>query len=277
LGHDHVPSSDEVPLLSILSLGIYQVDELLETPKAKEFIQTLLSMDTCCGLDLIREDRFPKDAIKQYFADAPRVRYANGRLVHLSAAVSLGVSIADQVFKRTLLVAQQLSVSLMLGTAFMEEHVQSLLPRERLMVLSSGVSVPLVDDTRCYTSAVKLDKAYVIHPKTEMAVLVKADPESLSLLKPLYVNGRLLYAWNGVSCLPASGEFFLITIANFGDTVACMQPSITVGVATNIEQVLLLDDDDDEKRDWRKEVPMDEVPESIREQALAMLSKHESM
>jgi hypothetical protein len=49
-----------------------------------------------------------------------------------------------------------------------------------------------------------------------------------------------------------------------------MQPGTTDGVSTNIEQVLLLHDDVDEKRDWRKEVPMDEVPESIREQALAM-------
>jgi hypothetical protein len=63
-------------------------------------------------------------------------------------------SSADQVFKRTLLVAPQLSVSLILGTAFMVEHVKSLLPRERLMVLSSGVSVPLVDGTRRSTSAV---------------------------------------------------------------------------------------------------------------------------
>jgi hypothetical protein len=195
----------------------------------------------------------------------PRVvRDANGRLVNLSAAVSLEVSIADQVFKRTLLVAPQLSESLVLGTAFMEEHVKSLLPRERLMILSSGVSVPLVDDTRRSTSAVKLAKSYVIPPKTEMAVLVKADREGLSLLKPLYVKGRLLYACNGVSCLPAPGECFLIAIANFGDTVACMQPGTAVGVATNIEQVLLLDDDVDEKRDWRKGVPMFEVPESIR-------------
>jgi hypothetical protein len=35
-------------------------------------------------------------------------------------------------------------VSLILGTAFIDEHVQSLLPRERLMVLSSDVSIPLV-------------------------------------------------------------------------------------------------------------------------------------
>jgi Reverse transcriptase (RNA-dependent DNA polymerase) len=86
-----------------------------------------------------------------------------------------------------------------------------------------------------------------------------------------------LYACNGVSCLPAPGECFLITITNFGDTVACMMPGTTVDVATNIEQVFLLGDDVDEKRDWRKEVPMDEVPESIREQALAMLSNHASM
>jgi hypothetical protein len=158
----------------------------------------------------------------------------------------------------------------------MEEHVKSLLPRERLMVLSSGVSVPLVDDTRRSTSAVKLARAYVIPPKTEMAVLVKADREGLSLLT-LYVKGRLLYACNGVLCLPAPGECFLITIANFGDTGACMQPGTTVGVAINIVQVLLLDDDVDEKCDWRREVPMDKVPESIREQALTKLSKHASM
>jgi hypothetical protein len=124
----------------------------------------------------------PKDAIKKYVADAPRVRDANRHLVNLSAAVSLEVSIADQVFKRTLFVAPKLSVSLILGTAFMEEHVQSLLPPKRLMVLSSGVSVPLVGDTRRSTSAVKLAKAYVISPKTEIAVLFKADREGLSLM-----------------------------------------------------------------------------------------------
>jgi hypothetical protein len=91
LGHDHVPSSDEVPLLGILSSGVYQVDALLAIPKDKEFVQTLVAMDTCCGLDLIRENKVPKDAIKQYVADAPRVRDANGRLVNLSAAVSLEV------------------------------------------------------------------------------------------------------------------------------------------------------------------------------------------
>jgi hypothetical protein len=260
LSHDHVPSSDEVPLLSILSSGIHQVGALLATPKAKEFVQTLVALDTCCGLNLIREDMTPKDAIKQYVANAPRVRDANGRIVNLSAAVSLKLSIADQVFKRILLVAPQLSVSLILGTAFMEEHVKSLLPREILMVLSSGVPVLLVDDTRRSTSAVKLAKAYVIPPKTEIAVLVKADREGLSLLQPLYVKGRLFYACNGVSCLPAPGECFLITIANFGDTVACIHLGITVDIATIIEQVLLLDDHVDEKRNWRKEVPMDEVP-----------------
>jgi hypothetical protein len=74
------------------------------------------------------------------------------------------------------------------------------------MFLSSGVSVPLVNVTRRSTSAVKLAKAYDIPPKTEMAVLVKADREGLSLLKPLHVKGRLLYACNGVSCVPAPGE-----------------------------------------------------------------------
>jgi hypothetical protein len=95
LDHDHVPSSDEVLLLSILSSGIYQVHTLLTTPKASEFVQTLVAMDTCCGLDLIREEMVPKDAIKQNVADTPRVCDENGRRVNLSAAVSLEVSIAD--------------------------------------------------------------------------------------------------------------------------------------------------------------------------------------
>jgi hypothetical protein len=56
-----------------------------------------------------------------------------------------------------------------------------------------------------------------------------------------------------------------------------MQPGITVGFAINIEQMLVLDDDVDKMREWRKEVPTDEVPELIRELALAMLSKHASI
>jgi hypothetical protein len=72
LGHDHVPSGDEIPLLSILSSEIYQVDALLATPKAKEFVQTLVAMDTCCGLDLIREDMVPKD-LSSSMLPTPRV------------------------------------------------------------------------------------------------------------------------------------------------------------------------------------------------------------
>jgi hypothetical protein len=96
LGHDHALSSDEVPLLSILSSGIYQVGALLATQKAKKFVQTLIAMDSSCGLDLILKDIVQKDAVKQYVADATCVPDANGRLVNLSAAVSLEVSIADQ-------------------------------------------------------------------------------------------------------------------------------------------------------------------------------------
>jgi hypothetical protein len=92
----------------------------------------------------------------------------------------------------------------------------------------------LVDDIRRTTSAVKLAKAYIIPRKTEIAILFKAYREVLSLMKHLHVKRRLLYACNGVSCLPTTDECFLITIANFGDTVACMQPGTIVGVATNI-------------------------------------------
>jgi hypothetical protein len=118
------------------------------------------------------------------------------------------VSIADQVFKITLFVAPKLSKTLILGTTFMEEHVKSLLSLKILTVLSSGVSIPLVDDTRRSTSAVELTKANVIPPTTEIDVLFEAHREGLSLLKPLYVTGRLMYACNGVSCFLAPGESF---------------------------------------------------------------------
>jgi hypothetical protein len=59
--------------------------------------------------------------------------------------------------------------------------------------------------------------------------------------------------------------------------LVCSPVLTSVGVATIIEEVLLLNDDVDEKRNWREQVRMDEVPESIREQALAMLSKHASI
>jgi hypothetical protein len=106
----HTQLSGEVPLLRVLSSGIYQVYALFATPKAKDFVHTLVAMDTCCGLDLFRQDMVSKDAIRQHISEAPRVRGANGRLIDLSAMVCLEVCIADQVFERTLFVAPQLSV-----------------------------------------------------------------------------------------------------------------------------------------------------------------------
>jgi hypothetical protein len=64
--------------------------------------------------------------------------------------------------------------------------------RQRDKLLTYQITV-IVDITICKTTLVreaehKLAKAYVIPPKTEMAVLVKAGREGLSLLKPLYVK-----------------------------------------------------------------------------------------
>jgi hypothetical protein len=42
--------------------------------RLRSFVQTLVAMDTCCGLGLIREEMVTKYAIKQYIADARRVR-----------------------------------------------------------------------------------------------------------------------------------------------------------------------------------------------------------
>jgi hypothetical protein len=139
----------------------------------------------------------------------------------------------------------------------MEEQVQSILPHERLMVLSSGLSVPLVDDTRQFTSSVRFCKACEIPPKTEMAVLVTTDWEGLSLLKPLYVNERLLYAskW----CLVLTRSWLLLSSPHhklrwyfylYAARYYCWYWF----------SVLLLNDDVDEKRDRQKEKPMDEVP-----------------
>jgi hypothetical protein len=155
------------------------------------------------------------------------------------------VPIADQFFERTLFISLQLSVPLFLGTAFLRVNVQSFLHCEILVVQFYGGLVLLVDDICRSTSAVRLTKLYVIPPKTEMAVLVITYREGLFLLKPLYIKGRLVYASNGVSSLPAPGEYF-------GDIVACMKPDITVYVATNIEHVLIWDDDVDQKREWPK-------------------------
>jgi hypothetical protein len=198
-----------------------------------QFVQTLVAMDTCCGLDLIHEDMVPNDAIKQYVADAPCVRDANGRLVNLSAAVSLEVSIADQVFKITLF--GRPTTLCVVDTEYCVHGRACAVPPSSRNTYGSILCGTTGGRYSPFYLRVKLAKAYSIPPKREMAVLAKADREDLSLLKPLYVMGRLLYACNGVSCIPAPGEFFLITISNFGDTFAYTQPGTSVEVATIIE------------------------------------------
>ena len=165
-----------------------------------------------------------------------RLAGANSNPLMLSNIVRLAVRLRNTTYRITFVVADQLAVPVLLGTAFMDTHVRSIDIEAQNPELRQGGSVPIVDGkgertppTRWYGSqtswanardealqAICIARRVTIPAISQARVRVTTAERGLVLLepKPSFQHGHRVRPTNGVAEVQPN-QVFEVIVANF--------------------------------------------------------------
>ena len=106
-----------------------------------------IAVDTCSGYNLVRKADLPPDWMRYVIRDAqlPRLAGANSNPLKLNAVVRLAFRLRNTTFRVPFVVADQLVVPVLLGTAFIDAHVGLIDIDAQKLDLRQGGSVSIVD------------------------------------------------------------------------------------------------------------------------------------
>ena len=106
-----------------------------------------IALDTCSGYNLVRKADLPPDWKRYVIRDAPlpRLVSANSNRLKLSAVVRLAVELRNTTFRVPFVVAVQLVVPVLLGTAIIDAHVPRIDIDVQKLDLRQGASVAIID------------------------------------------------------------------------------------------------------------------------------------
>ena len=106
----------------------------------------LITAETGADYKLIRLDPLPEDWQRFLFEDSkqPKLGDANGNLIHIEAVVHLSVRLGNAIYRVPFLVAEQLAVAALLGTSFMNRHVDHICCRSQEIDLHQGCTIPIL-------------------------------------------------------------------------------------------------------------------------------------
>jgi len=215
-----------------------------------------LAMDTCSGYNLIRRSCLPDgwEDYRMLDEQLPALGDANGKRLPIDGAVSLRLRLGNTLFRAKFFVAPTLAVPVIVGTAFMNRHVEAIRCRRQVVELFRGSTIPILatgtgasplerddadaapsqptegptgdvkpahrgrktDGRASTTHVVKVARAVTVPPMSQMAIEVTSTACGLVFLEPKpSVQARHgVRIANGIAEVKPN-ESFLIIISNF--------------------------------------------------------------
>jgi hypothetical protein len=261
-------SEADAPTMPVLSSSIYRVRILLGDIKSELMNAIDAAFDTCASAYIIRRDVLPPEYKIQPCGNMPR-------LVEGVATVTIRIGCVN--LSIDFLVARELSVPLILGTAFIDEHVSTIFPDRHRIVLKDLSEVAIIHSS-VETSSVNTIRDYLTPSFSEFVVSVITKRAGLSEIRPATLRSRNIHAANGILEIPSSRSFY-IKIANFSEDTIFFRAGTVVAYATEVKTVVIMGQEgNDDPDNWRKEVDLDEnIPKDIHESAMKVLESHKEM
>ena len=204
-------------------------------------------LDTGAGPNIVHEKLLPpawkENAVNR---NLPRVTDASKNAMALSGMVSLHVRLGNFSTQALFLVASNLAVDAILGTAFIDKHVRGILPRERKVLLRDGPAVTLLGSkpgpeadrgatkgipTATVSNKIRVAKQVLLPPMSQREVLVNTDARGLLFLQnhPKTVTKNLSLMANGI--MECAGQPFWVTLSNFRDRAVRLSKGSVIGLA----------------------------------------------
>jgi len=152
-------------------------------------------------------------------------------------------------------VVQRLAVRVLLGTSFINRHVEALYPRRQRVRWSTDASVPILSCTACgkrerrrsrRDATVRLVQRRVLPPRSRTATLVTADLAGQVLVAPynrLNKHHRCQTARGLAVVVP--GQRSSVEVSNLRDKPVCLRKGtiiVTVSPVDDVDCLLITDD-----------------------------------
>jgi hypothetical protein len=208
----------------------------------------------------------------------PNLVDANGDLLKFEGVATVTIGIGALNISADFLVTQTLSVPLILGTAFIDEHISAIFPDQRRIVLKHLSEVAILHSS-VETSSVNPVRDYLVPSFSEFVVCVTTKRSGLAEIRPASMISRKIHAANGILEIPSSVLPFSIKIENFAEEANFFRAGTIAAYATEIQAVAILKPERKNEKDiWINEEDLDiNIPKDIRESAMKVLESHKSM
>jgi hypothetical protein len=173
--------------------------------------------DTGAGQDLVREAVLPEDWQCRRLTGEPecRIAGAGGRKLRQKGVIILCVQVGQLRLKTKFIVFEELAAECILGCQFINRNVQTILPKDRKVVLSDGSVISILHDSEIHTpqdrqtvkstelvpsNQVRVAKFATLTPRSETHVLVQCAAPGLKFLQAS-LRGQNIgnYMANGVA------------------------------------------------------------------------------
>jgi hypothetical protein len=235
-------------------------------------------LDTGAGPNLVREDLLPEDWERYRLTDEPRFNVvgAGGKRLRQKGVISMFVELGRLRVKARFLVIAGLAAECILGCQFIDRYVQSILPKEKRILLSDNSAVYILQDSDPLATPAKKAKPPPAPPSTKIrvarSVMVPSQGESLVVVQCAAPGLRFLqsrssmdshgvYMANGIAeILPL--QPFTIRVFNTSSRERRLPKGMVLGHAlTHPKGIVAFLDDDIEPRCGRTETPTGDTPE----------------
>jgi hypothetical protein len=133
-----------VPTLPVLSSSIYRVRILLGEIKSQLMNAIDAAFDTYASAYIIRRDVLPPEYKINPCEKMPRLVNENGGRLEFEGVATVTIRIGSMTMPADFLVAREFSVPLILGMAFIDEHVSAIFPEQNSIVLKDLSEVAII-------------------------------------------------------------------------------------------------------------------------------------
>eukprot|EP00173_Palmaria_palmata_P000458 Plantae.Rhodophyta-Palmaria_palmata.ctg1209.p1 GENE.Plantae.Rhodophyta-Palmaria_palmata.ctg1209~~Plantae.Rhodophyta-Palmaria_palmata.ctg1209.p1 ORF type:complete len:666 (+),score=133.55 Plantae.Rhodophyta-Palmaria_palmata.ctg1209:1587-3584(+) len=273
-----LPEREET-MIRLFAHHNYTVDAVVAASKDGVGKPLRAVVDTGAGPCFIRRKDVPDGCvISNLPKNSPGVVGANGEGLALEGVAEVAIQIGTLTVKQVMIVSDTLPVAAVLGTSFIDNHVDSIAPKGKVITLSDLSQVPIV--SQVYRKEVlRCARNQFIPPRTVAWLPVCSDYVGLGVTTPRNSGGRRAWLANGLLNMPetSSEHPAYVQFTNFGDTPARIDKRAVVGFVQRPRTVALTKEDEKQEAEWETEMDTAHLDEDQKKKLFDVLRPYSSL
>ena len=267
-GERDVVASNAKENLMLLLVGNNYVVSGSYGLKSSAMTPSLVYIDTCSGVNVIREGALPPSWVqyREPLTFDPGLGDANRNPIHFVGVIRLSIRFANRVYRVPFLVAKTFAVDVLVGTSFHNKYIKLIACIEQQITFSHEDTIPILEQNHSAlgsdasveegapvhpsnsktgssrqkgkrhpkdANTIRMVKGSTIPPQSQIALRVRCDGAGLSYLTPkmsLLFRHNVRLA-NGIAEIHPKREFEVV-VANFGKKAVRLPKHTVLGYAT---------------------------------------------